>query len=305
MESAVLASLHQQIQATSNQGRPLSELLKTNVILKGVESQRLRTFFTSECMEPGRDLDAYGISLAKGDLAQVKADIARRVPTKLTPEAAAAQEPYRLTWGPTRVPIYGLLGVMRIIYPERGAQHFAVARWLIQNLSGTLAISHAISTKPGLDTGYGQLLFDAGGDLNNRNRYGDLDPKDPAVVLRATEALKYVDIADSDGMVVRYMATRLKTSLNIPGLVALIAASDRDRAARTKQSEDGGRSCCALCGRDADETMPMKRCGRCKVARYCDPVVRGCQKVDWPHHKKDCVKVVDPAEGFSFLGTKF
>ncbi|KAJ7757834.1 hypothetical protein B0H14DRAFT_2404524 [Mycena olivaceomarginata] len=226
-------------------------------------------------------------------------------PTKLTPEAAAAQELYRLTWGPTRVPIYGLLGVMRIIHPECGAQHFAVARWLIQtakvpvnapDLSGTLAISHAISTKPGLDTEYGQLLFDAGGDLNNRNRYGCTaaheisqiwTPKDPAVVLRATKALKWflahggsVDIADSDGMVVRYMATRLKTSLNVPGLVALIAASDRDRAARTKQSEDGGRSCCALCGRDADETMPMKRCGRCKVARYCDPVVRGCQKVD-------------------------
>ncbi|KAJ7328281.1 hypothetical protein DFH08DRAFT_1084470 [Mycena albidolilacea] len=334
MESAVLASLRQHIQATSHQGRPLSELLKTNEILKGVESQRLRTFFTSQCMEPGRDLDAYGISLAKGDLAQVKADFARRVarhaavspespvagpstteaPTKLTPEAAAAQELYRLTWGPTRVPIYGLLGVMRIIYPERGAQHFAVARWLIQtakvpvnapDLSGTLAISHAISTKPGLDTEYGQLLFDAGGDLNNRNRYGGTaaheisqiwTPKDPAVS---------VDIADSDGMVVRYMAARLKTSLNVPGLVALIAASDRDRAARTKQSEDGGRSCCALGGRDADETMPMKRCGRCKVARYCDPVVRGCQKADWPHHKKNCVKVVDLAEGFSFLGTKF
>ncbi|KAJ7328312.1 hypothetical protein DFH08DRAFT_967459 [Mycena albidolilacea] len=70
---------------------------------------------------------------------------------------------------------------MRIIYPERGAQDFAVARWLIQtakvpvnapDLSGTLAISHVISTKPGLDTEYGQLLFDAGGDLNNQNRYG-------------------------------------------------------------------------------------------------------------------------------------
>ncbi|KAJ7857464.1 hypothetical protein B0H14DRAFT_2751205 [Mycena olivaceomarginata] len=265
MDSATQARLRQHIQTTSHQGRPLSELLKTNEILKGVESQRLRTFCTSECMEPGRDLDTYGISLAKGELAQVKADFARRVarhaainpespgpsttepPVKLTPEAAAAQELYGLTWGPTRVPIYGLLGLMRIIYPERGAMHLAVARWLIQtakvpvnapDLSGTLAVSHAISTKPALDTEYAQLLFDAGGDLNNRNRYG----------------------GDGDG------------------------------------------SCCALCGREADGTM--KRCGRCKVARYCDPAVRGCQRVDWPQHKKNCVKVVDPAE-FSFLGTKF
>jgi hypothetical protein len=185
----------------AHRNRPLSELLKTNEILKGVESQRLRTFCTSECMEPGRDLDAYGISLAKGELAQVEADFARRVarhaaispespvagpsitepPVKLTPEAATAQELYGLTWGPTRVPIYGLLGLMRIIYPERGAMHLTVARWLIEtakvpvnapDLSGTLAVSHAISTKPALDTEYAQLLFDAGGDLNNRNRYG-------------------------------------------------------------------------------------------------------------------------------------
>jgi hypothetical protein len=98
-------------------------------------------------------------------------------------------------------------------------------------------------------------------------------------------------------MAVRYMATRQKSL--VPGLAALIAASDRER----KKAGDGGGSCCALCGREADETM--KRCGRCRVARYCDPAVRGCQKVDWPHHKKNCVKVVDPAEGFSFLGTKF
>ncbi|KAF7350623.1 hypothetical protein MSAN_01622500 [Mycena sanguinolenta] len=88
-------------------------------------------------MEPSRDLDAYGKALAMGDLAQVKADFARRVARhsarisdapsgesstnkaapQLTPEAAAAQELYTLTWGPTRVPIFNLLGLMRIIYP--------------------------------------------------------------------------------------------------------------------------------------------------------------------------------------------
>ncbi|KAJ7796989.1 hypothetical protein B0H14DRAFT_1198010 [Mycena olivaceomarginata] len=86
------------------------------------------------------------------------------------------------------------------------------------------------------------------------------------------------------------MATRTKSL--VPGLSVLVAASDRDRARG---------ECCALCDRAADETM--KRCGRCKVARYCAPDVRACQKVDWPHHKKGCVKVAEVAkEGFSFLG---
>ncbi|KAF8214865.1 hypothetical protein K438DRAFT_1802263 [Mycena galopus ATCC 62051] len=322
----------------SNEGRPFAELLKTQEILKGAESQRLRSFFTSECMEPARDLDEYGISLAKGDVAYIKDDFARRVARysakgsetpagpstsepapELTPEAAAAQELYGLTWGPTRVPIYGILGLMRIIYPARGSGHLAVARFLIEtakvpvdgpDLSGTLALSHAISTKPALDTEFAQLLFDAGGDLNNRNRYGSTSaheictvwtPKDAAVVLRATEALKWfldhggnVDIADSDGMVVRDLVSRSKPIM--PGLHALVVASDRERKKRA--------GCCALCGRVANDTM--KRCGRCKVARYCPPEARACQKIDWPHHKKHCVKVTDvETEGFSFLGKKF
>ncbi|KAF7362725.1 MYND-type domain-containing protein [Mycena venus] len=326
----------------TNAGRSLSELMKTQEILKGAESQRLRTFFTSNCMEPGRDLDAYGVFLANGDLAQVKDDFASRVArhaatasdsetpapgpstrtnepaAQLTPEAAAAQELYALTWGPTVVRIYGLLGLLRIIYPGRAAQHLAVARFLIDtakvpvdgpDLSGTLALSHAISTKPALDFEYAQLLYDAGGDVNNRNRYGGTaaheiaqiwTPQDKSVVARATSAFKWfldhggnVDIADSDGMTVRYMTSR--TESLVPGLSALVAASDRDRTRG---------ECCALCGRTADETM--KRCARCKVARYCAPDVRACQKIDWPHHKKGCVKVAEVAkEGFSFLGTKF
>ncbi|KAJ7328286.1 hypothetical protein DFH08DRAFT_967428 [Mycena albidolilacea] len=57
-----------------------------------------------------------------------------------------------------------------------------------------------------------------------------------------------VDIADSDGMAVRYMATRQKSL--IPGLAALIAASDRER----KKAGDGG-GICAPFGREAHETM--------------------------------------------------
>jgi hypothetical protein len=180
--------------------------MKTQETLKGAESQRLRTFFTSNCMEPGRDLDKYGVFLATGDLAEVKADFANRVArytalasessapagtstgtpaVPLSPEAAAVQELYTLTWGPTLVRVYGLLGLLRIIYPARATRHLAVARFLIDeahvpvdggDLSGTHALSHAISTKPALDFEYAQLLYDAGGEINNRNRYGGTSP---------------------------------------------------------------------------------------------------------------------------------
>jgi hypothetical protein len=91
----------------------------------------------------------------------------------------------------------------------------------------------------------------------------------------------------------RYMATRTKSL--VPGFSVLVAASDRDRARG---------ECCALCDRAANETM--KRCGRCKVAKYFAPDVRACQKIDCLHHKKGCVKVAEVAkEGLSFWGRSF
>ncbi|KAJ7854530.1 hypothetical protein B0H14DRAFT_3650006 [Mycena olivaceomarginata] len=218
-------------------------------ILKGVESHshifHLKTVWNQA---------TYGVFLANGDLAQVEDDFARHVARhaatafdsetpaaepstsepamQLAPEAAAVQELYALTWGPTLVPVDG------------------------PDLSGTLVLSHAIFTKPALDFEYAQLLYDAGGDVNNRNRCGGTaaheiaqiwTPRDKSVVHAWN-----VDVADGDGITVRCMATRTKSL--VPRLSVLVAASDRDRVRR---------ECCALCRRAADETM--KRCGRCKV----------------------------------------
>ncbi|KAJ7023075.1 hypothetical protein C8F04DRAFT_1048301 [Mycena alexandri] len=339
MDSARQAQLQEIIEGQKGVGRPLSELMKTNETLKGAESQRLRTFFTSNCMEPDRDLDQYGRILAMGDLDGVKADFEERVArhaamapdsgagpstgaaaVPLSPGAAAAQDIYALCWGPTLVPIYNLLGLLRIIFPENAREHLAIARFMIEtakvpidkgDLSGTRALSHALSTKPGFDFEYAQLLYDAGGDVNTRNRYGGTvaheialiwAPKDVSAVARSIQAFKWflehggsVDIADGDGMTVRQMARRLASS--VPSLNKLIAETDRKRKGFAKTPN----SCCGLCGRgDAD----MRRCGRCKATRYCDPSARDCQKLDWPHHKKNCVKVME-TDTVSFLGNKF
>jgi hypothetical protein len=82
---------------------------------------------------------------------------------------------------------------------------------------GTTALSHCFSTKPTFDFEYAQILFDAGGNINNRNRYGVIVAHeimlvyDPSyqiirVVKKATISLKWfltyrgsIDIADGDG----------------------------------------------------------------------------------------------------------
>ncbi|KAJ7122574.1 hypothetical protein C8R43DRAFT_1090766 [Mycena crocata] len=334
MDSATRARLTKNLYP-SDEGRRLSELMKTNEVLKGAESQRLRSFFTSNCMEPSRDLDAYGTLLATGTVEEVKADFERRVAqhtarmpsdgsSSATPEAAATQEIYELRWGPTLVAVYQLLGLMRIIQPARAAVHLDIARFLIEeakvpvdgkDLSGTQALSHAFSTKPAVDYEYAQLLHDAGGDVNARDRYGGTvaheigkvwTPQDKAVVAKATKAMKWfldhggnVDIADGDGMTVRRMTTTLERFA--PGIAKLVRDVDKERKARARTEE----GCCALCGR-GQEADPLPRCGRCKTARYCPSGLRACQKLNWPHHKKECMQNVQvPAGEFSFLGTKF
>ncbi|KAJ7715507.1 hypothetical protein DFH07DRAFT_1014712, partial [Mycena maculata] len=165
------------------------------------------------------------------------------------------------------------------------------------DLSGTQALSHAFSTKPAVDYEYAQLLYDAGSDVNQRNRYGATvaheitqiwAPQDPAVVARATTALTWflehggsVDIADGDGMTVRHMVTRMKKFA--PQHVALVGDVDRERKSLARTVE----GCCGLCAR---QDPAQWRCGRCKKVQYCSPGVRACQKLDWPHHKKTCVK---------------
>ncbi|KAG6901960.1 hypothetical protein C0995_006189 [Termitomyces sp. Mi166 len=174
------------------QGRPIEELIKTNEMLKAFESQRLRTYFSSICMEPRRDLDDFGQNIASGHLILIQMNFRLRVGDQLKksgfPEseeannvawAAASKELYDLRWGPTKTPIYNLLGLFMQIIPSKRSVYLEIARYLIDtakvpvdgvDLSGTTALSHCFSTKPGFDLEYAQILYEAGGDVNNRNR---------------------------------------------------------------------------------------------------------------------------------------
>ncbi|TFK93793.1 hypothetical protein K466DRAFT_510948 [Polyporus arcularius HHB13444] len=294
-------------------GRPLEELMKTNEILSGAESQRLRTFFSSNCMEPSRDLDVFGGAVMMGDLDGLRLmhaeSVARYRLSSATDEAArasAAQEIYRMRWGPTRVTIYNLVLLCTLINPSRRTQHLQVARWLIDevkvpvdgvDLSGSTALHTSISTKPAFDPEYAQMLYDAGGVVTHRNRYGGTpaheitmiwDMRNKEVVRKAAAALKWflehggnLDIKDSDGQTARKNVEASKRAVRGMQLEHWKVVDDEDR--RRKRLGD---RICTFCGREPRGNIQLLACSRCKTAKYCSPGL--CQKGDWPHHKTVC-----------------
>jgi hypothetical protein len=42
---------------------------------------------------------------------------------------------------------------------------------------------------------------------------------------------------------------------------------------------------CTVCGKEAKESSPLQRCGRCGTATYCSS---DCQRKDWAVHKHIC-----------------
>lgn len=292
--------------------RPISELKKNQESLKGMESQRLRTFCSSEMMVPGRDLDAYGKLLWTADLSKIKADFdtAARIRAEKAHcseeegRTAYAQEIYKMRWGPTQVPVYNLLGLFTLLNPFERTEYLAVARYLIDSakvpvdapdLSGTRALSHCFSTKPAFDLEYAQMLYDAGGDVNTRNRYGNTvaseivqiyTPSDPVVIQQGKAGLTWfmthggnVDMADGDGMSVRdsLISMTQKGWLSREFLEIVEAEESRRKLL--------GPAICALCGRVDPKLLS---CKRCRSVRYCSPSLRSCQVLDWPRHKKSC-----------------
>ena len=260
-------------------------------------------------MEPQRDLDGFGKMLMEGSLELVMMDFATRAEQKTKTmdfeeaRKALADDLYALRWGPTEVPIFNLLGLFTLIVPQRRPFYIEIADFYIKSgvpvdgrdLSGTSALSHCFSTKPALDLSYAQMLYDAGGDVNSRNRYGTIvaheivqvyNPSDPDVVRKSTQALEWflshggsMDIADTDGMTPRYLVQRL--SARIPALKRLVETEDKRRSLKSS-------SACACCGREEEKILT---CSKCKRVKYCNPNKRGCQKLDWPKHKTECKAV--------------
>ncbi|KAF8317099.1 hypothetical protein DL93DRAFT_2077246 [Clavulina sp. PMI_390] len=245
--------------------------------------------------------------LFMGDLKGIQADFQQRVEAALAadPDATsagyehretAADELYAKAWGPTGVRIYGMLGLARQIVPNKAPAHLAIAKWLAEDagvqvdgrdLSGTPALSHAISTKPAFDTEDAELLMSAGGDLNTQNRYGGTAGHEISQAYKptpATPAMEWylahggnVDIRDGDGFVARLALS--KTPFR--GLREVVAKED---ARRNREKN----VICSFCGqKDSELMLCTEGCGQ---ARYC--TTRRCQKADKPNHEKACTKAI-------------
>ncbi|KAI0328283.1 hypothetical protein GY45DRAFT_1372516 [Cubamyces sp. BRFM 1775] len=298
-------------------GRPLEKLLQTNDMLSGMEAQRLRTYFTSNCMEPGRDLDPFGRKVLMGEIEELQSLYEARLALaplldedEAAARASASKDIYVKIWGPTRVPVYNLILLSALINPSTRARHLAIARWLVDevkvpvdapDLSGSTALHHAISTKPSFEPEYAQILYDGGADVNHRNRYGATpahellmiwNPRDKDAVRKAGDALKWyldhggnLDIKDANGITARSMVDQTrklaKSGLRLPTWKIV-----DDEDARRKRLAG---QICAFCGRPPRGNVALLACSACKSARYCSP--GNCQRGDWPHHKTTCKKV--------------
>ncbi|KAI0363850.1 hypothetical protein BV20DRAFT_1125987 [Pilatotrama ljubarskyi] len=282
----------------SGLGRSIEELVRTDERLSGAESQRLRTYCSSNSLEPGRDLDRFGQAVMMGHLDALKGIYEERLAhfrTLATDEEAARSTAMKeislKRWGPTR------------------EEHHKIARWLIEELkvpvdgmdfSGSTALHHAISTKPAFEPEYAQILYNAGGNVNHRDRYGGTpaheqvmtwDPRDKAVVRRAATALKWyldhggnIDMKDTDGKSPRSMvdSTRRLAQAGLR-MDTWTVVDDEDRRRQRLAGQ-----ICNFCGRAPSGNAALLTCSACRTAKYC---ASSCQKGDWPHHKLRCKKV--------------
>ena len=284
-------------------------------------------------MVPGRDLeDDFGRAVFFGLLDVLQEDVDKRkkdcaAKGESDPGAATVRDIYNLRWGPTQVPVFNLILLSTLLLKSMRSEHLKIARFLINDmkvpvdgtdLSGAQAIYHAISTKPAFDPEYAQLLYDAGGDVNARNRYGDtaaaeiamLPGYDEAAKRKARDALAWflahggnVDVRNNDGVSARWVMSGaheqlvrrvgMDRALVETPMWDIVIEEDRRRM-------ELGMKACAFCGRGQEQTgRALLVCSRCKGAAYCAPP-RKCQTADWKTHKQKCKPYKPPRN--TYLG---
>jgi hypothetical protein len=262
-----------------------------------MDALELRGWASQNPIVPSRDLDD---PLGKAMLATLQGEESALpnyldVRTRELDSETVMKELYEARWGPTRVSIYNIILVFLIRRPGNSAQLLELTRHLAhkikvpvdgKDVTGATALYWGISTKPYTEPEFSQILFDAGGDVNEKNRFGGTAASEIAQAdlagdtSRNVAMLKWyiehggdVDVKDNDGMNARMLVEMMQK--RVPQLMEVLKEGRGPR----KEGQ------CVNCGRLPGGAKIFSTCSRCKKARYCS---QSCQKVDWKTHKKTC-----------------
>lgn len=114
--------------------RPLGQLFTSKDILTGEEAEKLRKYCNDVYLNPDKDLkDPYGLLFEGGSLTALQEHFQSRVQHFEGRRHEAAQELFRLRWGPARDPVYVVLLLWITINPGLRDKYFAIAKWLVDS----------------------------------------------------------------------------------------------------------------------------------------------------------------------------
>ena len=116
----------------ASMGRPLGQLFASSDILSGEEGVKLRVYCSTACMNPDRDLkDPYGVLFKDGSLTAFQEHFQGRVEHFDGKRHEAAQELFKIKWGPTRISVYVVLLAFTRVNPELRYKYISIAEWLV------------------------------------------------------------------------------------------------------------------------------------------------------------------------------
>ena len=112
--------------------RPLGQLFFSADILSGEEAAKLRSYCTEAVIDFDKDFkDPCGTLFEDADLTAFQEYFQGRIHHFEGRQPEAAQETYKLRWGPTRIPIYVALLAFTTLNPPRRYKYINIAEWLV------------------------------------------------------------------------------------------------------------------------------------------------------------------------------
>ncbi|KAI4923917.1 uncharacterized protein J4E92_006410 [Alternaria infectoria] len=298
--SAQFMQMLQNMQGRSS--RTVEDMINSDDQLAGMDGMELRGWSHNNPTVPSRDLkDPVGQTLLA--IFNQEFDALQNYVEMMIKQLGGTEEAretlrkdlFAKRWGPTKTPIYNVLLPALHMMPNKKQELLGVVKYLANDLKvpvdgkdvvGSTALFWAISTKPYVQPEFAQILFDAGGSVNTKNRFGATPGSEIAQAdihgdtSKNVQMLKWyvehggdVDSKDTDGMSIKTLVEMM--NMKVPAMAAVLKKGRGPR----KEGD------CTNCGRSPKDGKVFSACGKCKKARYCS---QECQKVDWKGHKKIC-----------------